>query len=244
MRSTRLSENAYNHIKEMLLEGRVVADSWLPIEEIASQLGASRQPVMDAMKRLVLEGFIEIVPQVGCRVRNPDAQEIDDFYRLFAAGEALIAELCAARADPSDVLSLQLISSQIGRLIQIAPGGTQQGENYRVLNRRLHAEMRRISRSKPLADVVESLGDRSDFYVALTNRSVFALNIELAHKEHEAIIEAISNGDVKRAREAMENHIFATERRVLDNSDEPATVQAVAEPAVRRSRRSTKAVAG
>ena len=216
MRANRLSELAYAHVKGMLLGGGVAANAWLPIEEIALQLGASRQPVMDAMKRLVMEGFVEIVPQVGCRVRNPDTQEIDDFFRLFAAGEGLIAELCAARATAADILSLQLHSSQIGALIRMGLESDKQGENYRILNRALHAEMRRITRSKPLADVVESLGDRSDFYVALTNRLVFALNIEQAHREHEAIIAAIAKGDTAGARQAMESHIFATERRVLE----------------------------
>jgi DNA-binding GntR family transcriptional regulator len=215
----KLSEVAYSHIKNMLVEGRVDANEWLPIADIAAELGSSRQPVLEAMKRLVLEGFVEIMPQVGCRVRNPDSQEIDDFYRLFAAGEALIAELCAARAEAADILSLRLISSQIGMLSTLDKDPQTVGENYRVLNRRLHAEMRRVSRSKPLADVVESLGDRSDFYVALTNRSIFALNIKQAHREHEAIITAIANGDAAGAREAMERHIFATERRVLDKSE-------------------------
>jgi len=220
MRATRLSDTAYEHIKAQLLDRRVQANAWLPIEEIAAELGSSRQPVMDAMKRLVLEGFVEIVPQVGCRVRNPDVQEIDDFYRLFAAGESLIAELAAARATPTDILTLQLISAQIGELVKTPVSDEHKGETYRTLNRRLHAEMRRICRSQTLADVVESLGDRSDFYVALSDQPMFALNIDQAHREHEEIVAAIAKGDGKAASKAMENHIFATERRLLD-TDQP-----------------------
>lgn len=235
----KLSEVAYSHVKNMLIDGRVGANEWLPIDGIAAELGSSRQPVLEAMKRLVLEGFVEIMPQVGCRVRNPDTQEIDDFYRLFAAGEALIAELCADRAEQTDILSLRLISSQIGTLSTFGAGSEAIGENYRVLNRRLHGEMRRISRSKPLADVVESLGDRSDFYVALTNRSMFALNIEKAHHEHEAIITAIANGDKVEAREAMLRHIYATEHRILDHTDD-APVAVAQQPAKRRAGRLSK----
>lgn len=216
----KLSDLAYSHVKSMLIEGRVGRNMWLPVDEIAGELGSSRQPVMDALKRLALEGFVEIVPQVGCRIHSPDPQEIDDFYRLFAAGEGLIAELCAGRADQSDILSLQLISQQIGLLDTLADADDGMGEKYRVLNRRLHAEMRRISRSPTLADIVESLGDRSDFYVALTNRAVFALNIGQAHREHEAIIAAIASGDAKGARDAMESHIFATEGRVLETASQ------------------------
>ncbi|KJS09612.1 MAG: hypothetical protein VR73_01775 [Gammaproteobacteria bacterium BRH_c0] len=217
----RLAEKAYEHIKSMLLEGQVRGEDWLPIEDIAGQLGASRQPVMDAMKRLKLEGFIEIVPQVGCRVHSPSVQEIDDFYRLFASGEALIAELAAARADSDDILGLQLISAQIGSLTEEEGNTKKQGEKYRVLNRKLHSEMRRITRSPLLTEVVESLGDRSDFYVALSNQPVFALNLTLAHQEHEAIIAAIVEHNPEKARRAMEHHIFATEKRILNEMDQP-----------------------
>lgn len=218
----KLADRAYNHIKAMLIEGRLQAHAWLPVDSIAAELGSSRQPVMDAMKRLAIEGFVEIVPQVGSRVMKPDPQDIDDFYRLFAAGEGLIAELCAARAGPADIVQLRLISDQIGALKAAQQSDQVKGESYRMLNRRLHAEMRRISRSRPLADLVESLGDRSDFYVALNSPNMFALNLDRAHAEHDSIIEAIARGDKAGASEAMIAHIFATERRVLEPGEKPA----------------------
>lgn len=217
----KLADRAYHHIKAMLVEGRLQANAWLPVDSIAAELGSSRQPVMDAMKRLAIEGFVEIVPQVGSRVLKPDPQDIDDFYRLFAAGEGLIAELCAARATPNDVVQLQLISDQIGSLMALPQPDQVKGESYRMLNRRLHSEMRRISRSRQLADVVESLGDRSDFYVALNSPNMFALNLDRAHAEHKSIIEAIAQGDKTGASDAMAAHIFATERRVLEPAAKP-----------------------
>src|SRR3546814_11189711 len=71
---------------------------------------------MDALRRLSIEGFVEIVPQVGCRPRRPEINEIRDFFRLFAEGEAIVAELAAERAEPNVVLTLRLISAQIGAL--------------------------------------------------------------------------------------------------------------------------------
>lgn len=218
----KLADRAYHHIKAMLIEGRLEAHAWLPVDVIAAELGSSRQPVMDAMKRLSIEGFVEIVPQVGSRVLKPNPQDIDDFYRLFAAGEGLIAELCAARATPTDIVQLRLISDQIGALMAIPQADQVKSESYRMLNRRLHAEMRRISRSRQLAEVVESLGDRSDFYVALNSPNMFALNLDRAHVEHNSIIEAIARGDKAGASDAMIDHIFATERRVLEPTEKSA----------------------
>lgn len=240
MRASRLSELSYNHVKSMLLEGRSPSGSWLPIDEIAKQVQASRQPVLDAIKRLAMEGFVEIIPQVGCRVRQPEPQEIDDFFRLFAAGEALTAEMAAERASPSDVLGLRFISSQIGQLIQQGIGGEQASEQYRILNRKLHSELRRVAKSKMMTDVVERLSDRSDFYVMVTSGSSFGMNIDQAHREHEELIDAISRGDVKGAGRAMKAHIFATERRVFENVEECQAEARDYGPPRKRARRAAR----
>jgi DNA-binding GntR family transcriptional regulator len=212
-----LAERAYEHIKRMLVTGEVTRSEWFAIDSIAARLKTSRQPVMDALRRLSTEGFVEIVPQVGCRPRNPPISEIRDFYRLFAVGEAIIAELAAARASPENILSLRLISSQINALANQMGDMHNKADAYRSLNRQLHTEIRRAARSPSLAEIVESLGDRSDFYIAFFRDRVFALNLKVAHAEHERVIEAIVARDPRKARIAMKRHIRATEKRLEEN---------------------------
>jgi DNA-binding GntR family transcriptional regulator len=152
-----------------------------PIDKIAADLKMSRQPVMDALRRLATEGFIEVVPQVGCRVRRPEIDETRDFFELFAECEATTAELAATRADKDNILSLRLISSQIGALVNQAAEVETKADVYRRLNRQLHMEIRRAARSPLVAEV-------------------FGLNHQVAHAEHEAVIEAIAKGSAKKAR--------------------------------------------
>jgi DNA-binding GntR family transcriptional regulator len=216
-----LAEKAYLHIKGLLLEGDLRPGDRLPTDELAAKLKISRQPVMDAIRRLASEGFVDIVPQVGSRVRQSSEDEIRDFFRLFAAGEALIAELAATRASASDVTNLRMLSNQIGELRRLKPDNADRGRLYRTLNRQLHAELRRIIQSPALAEIVEGLGDRSDFYIASASEPVFAPNLNQAHSEHEAVIKAIANGWPDLARQAMEEHIHATESRLLRNIEPP-----------------------
>ncbi len=213
-RGTGLAERAYLYLKTQLMEGRYVGGDWLPIETVASELGMSRQPVMDAIKRLSSEGFIEIVPQVGSRVRQYDQSEIGDFYQLFAGCEGLVAELAASRATPSDITRLRLLSRQISELFSLASDEEEQNRLYRVLNRQLHAELRRITRSPAMTELVEMLGDRSDFYIAGASEPVFSTGLVDAHAEHERLIDAIAAGDEKLARAMMEAHIRGTARRL------------------------------
>lgn len=198
----------------MLITGGTTVDEWFAIDEIATELESSRQPVMDALRRLSIEGFVEIVPQVGCRVHKPNVREIQDFFKLFSEGEALIAELASERADANDILSMQLISAQIGVLAEQPDKLEGKDDMYRVLNRRLHADMRQAAKSPAIAEIVEGLGDRSDFYIAFSRGQVFAPNLKQAHAEHEEIIAAIAGHDAAKARTAMKKHIIATEQRL------------------------------
>lgn len=212
-----LTERAYEHLKEMLVTGTVTDQQWFPIDDIAAELDMSRQPVMDALRRLSIEGFVEIVPQVGCRPRRPEINEIRDFFRLFAEGEAIIAELAAERAEPNVILTMRLISAQIGALSNQPQDMGGIADLYRTLNRQFHAEMRRAAHSASVAEIVESLGDRSDFYIACFKDKVFAPNLKFAHAEHEEIIDAIAAHNGRRARAAMKKHITATEKRLEDS---------------------------
>jgi DNA-binding GntR family transcriptional regulator len=201
-------------VKEQVLDGVYPRDNWLLVEQIAASLEVSRQPVMDALKRLSIEGFITIIPQVGCRIRSYTVEEITDFYRLFAEGEGLVAELAAERASEQDVLTLQVISAQIGALTGQSLPAAELSRQYRNLNRRLHFEIRRIARSSPLTEVVETLGDRSDFFIATADAPVFAERVRTAHDEHTDIIQAIIARQPQQARAMMQRHIAATSERL------------------------------
>lgn len=214
MSKERLVDQAYRHIKSLLLDGLVRDQNWFAIDEIAVGLGISRQPVMDAMKRLSLEGFIEIVPQVGCRVKSASTSEIADFFRLFAASEGLIGQLAAERATRDDLLRLKLLSAQIGALGGWDGDNATRAQSYRLLNRQFHAELRRVARSSAVGDIVERLADRSDFYIAQSGTAQFAEHVGPAHDEHEQILQAIECRDPALARAASESHIAAAAARL------------------------------
>jgi len=118
------------------------------------------------------------------------------------------------RADGDDILRIQLVSAQIGALAKRQTSAAGIEDMYRVLNRRLHNEMRRAAKSPTVAQIVESLGDRSDFFVVCSSVKIFSPNLDLAHAQHEEIIDAIAEHDVERARKAMKHHIMTIEQRL------------------------------
>ena len=87
----RLNHAVYGELRERLLSGRYAAGARLSTEELRTEFGVSKQPVMEALRRLSADGMVEIVPQVGSLVavheptRNrrllPDVQRIRGRHR-------------------------------------------------------------------------------------------------------------------------------------------------------------------
>jgi DNA-binding GntR family transcriptional regulator len=84
-------------LEERLVRGQYAFGETLSIYTLAKQFDASRQPVAAAVLYLRSVGYLEVIPQVGCRVVSPSPQEVADFYALFSRTEGLICRLAAER---------------------------------------------------------------------------------------------------------------------------------------------------
>jgi DNA-binding GntR family transcriptional regulator len=221
-RSTGLRDHVYEHVKQLLFTGAYRPGMQIEVEKIASDLSVSRQPVMDALKRLNFDGFVTIIPQVGCHVRAYRPEEISDFFRIVAEVEPLAIELAAKRATPDDIVRMQIISGQIGAMAKSQREAREKAELYRTLNRQLHSEFGKAAKSGPVVELVTGFGDRCDFFIASANRPIFFERLVTAHEEHELIIKAIESGDGKTGANIMRRHIMAIEKRLREPSLESA----------------------
>src|SRR5262245_57847238 len=102
----RLSQVLLDELRERLLGGRYPVGTRISIEEVKAEFGVSKQPVMDAMRRLEATGIVQIVPQSGCRVAHYSAQEIRDFFNLFGRFEGEIAAAAATRRSDAQLIDL------------------------------------------------------------------------------------------------------------------------------------------
>lgn len=192
---------AYAHLKQRLLEGDLNAGDKLSVVDLTRQLACSRVPVMEALKRLEGEGYVRIVPQVGCHVVTPSPAEVRDFFTLFAAVEGGVARFAAARRTPADIAEFKTICTNIdAALTKASPPGVED-PTYRRLNLLFHSCIHRMAYSPVTTTIAAGLWDRSDFYIKLAFGSLyFSRRVRQAH---EALREAIIAGDVDAAGTAI-----------------------------------------
>jgi len=202
------SERVYQAVRERLLEGELSAGDRIGVEAVAVEFGTSKQPVMEALRRLSAEGFVEIVPQVGCRVRTVDRYQAEIFFRMFAAMEGVIVEFAAERRTAEQLARLKSVSNAISQLRHLK-NQRERSSGYRTLNRTFHEVTHEMAGSNVANELSVRLWDRSDFAInAFSANSAFSESLDDRHDEHEQIVAALERKDGVTAREVTERHIL------------------------------------
>lgn len=208
--ASRLNHAVYDELKERLLEGRYAAGERLSTEALRTEFGVSKQPVMEALRRLSGDGMIDILPQVGSKVATYDLREVEDFYLMFGGFEGSIAGIAATRRTEDQLLELDLISQRIGTLRSEKDAGVR-ARGYRVLNRRFHEAIHLMAHSRIMAETSRKMWDLSDFLINTTGvPQPLSSALDERHDDHEEIREALHAGDQAAARSSMERHIIGT----------------------------------
>jgi len=92
-----LSERAYTNIKKMINEYRFSPGSRLNVEHLARDLGTSRTPVWEAVRRLEQEGLVKNIPNRGVFLVELTRQAAIELYTVREVLEGMAARLAVER---------------------------------------------------------------------------------------------------------------------------------------------------
>lgn len=99
----RAVDRAYSSIRAAILDGHYGPGARLGEAELAQLTEASRTPVREALRRLEVEGLVEVLPHRGARVSAFTADDLDEIYDLRMTLEALAAGRAATRIAPERI---------------------------------------------------------------------------------------------------------------------------------------------
>ncbi|MCP4665971.1 MAG: GntR family transcriptional regulator [Deltaproteobacteria bacterium] len=200
---SKLSEMAYHALKQSLLEtdlSQMPQEGRLDERELAGRLGVSRTPLREAVNRLVVEGFLKVLPRKGIYVVGKSKKEILEILLVRAALEGMAARLAATYVKDKDIEKMKGIFSRFdpsnmkGQFLQ-----------YSDANIAFHELVLKISRCGKLIDMANSLFDHMRWirFRAVT----FEERLAQVHKEHLEIIKALEKKDPDLAEKRMRAHI-------------------------------------
>jgi DNA-binding GntR family transcriptional regulator len=196
-----VQERVYGVLRDRLMRGGFEPGQKLKIADLAGALGTSAMPVRDALNRLAAERAIEALPNRSMRVPSLSKDALHDLMDTRFAVEGLAVARAAANMTAETLAQLrELIDAQSETDAEhISEASARQ-------NRAFHFAIYRQSGSTVLLPIIESLWLQFGPYLRVASER-FDGREGRGTNFHVEIVDALSRGDGKAARAALESDI-------------------------------------
>ncbi len=187
----------YEAIRERILSGALARGERVHQEDIAVELGVSRTPVREALRRLAAEGLVQMHTNRGARVADPDRSGMRAAYEARLLLEPGAARLAAQRRPPEAL-----------RAMRAALARQRRGERFEA-NRDFHLALVAAAGNPFLEQLAGVL------WVARIGEAIYEAQAQSAARarldadEHAAILEAVEHGRARDAETLARRHIAA-----------------------------------
>jgi DNA-binding GntR family transcriptional regulator len=193
-------DHVYGALRERILSGDLPRASKLHQATLAEELGVSRTPLREALRRLAAEGLVSFSPNRGARVSELDSGDARPAWAARVALEPGAARLAAERRDPDGIAAMrEAIAAQ-----RAANG--DRGQSFSA-NRAFHLALAAASGNPHLARFAEMLWVPRIGVPIYQAQAAEPAGSSAWADEHERIADAIERGDAEAAERLTRAHI-------------------------------------
>jgi DNA-binding GntR family transcriptional regulator len=107
------ADTAYAVLREAIVTNALAPGTRLRADDLAKQLGVSKTPVREALRKLQAEDLIAVRPGTGLSVKVLSEQELFDIYYIREALEGMAARLAADNCGPLDLSNLRHVLADV-----------------------------------------------------------------------------------------------------------------------------------
>ena len=190
-----------NHLREGILQGRYAPGQRLIEADLTHELGISRGPLREALRRLSADNLLEIVPNRGAIVRRLSMREMLELFAIRIALESHAArEATIALADPPTRTRFEAEIRPIWATAKRAPG-----PGYIEENKAFHQALIRATDNERLLALTTQM--QLPLIMFQLNGMLTESNIAASVVEHRAIATAMLDGDAEAAAARARAHL-------------------------------------
>lgn len=204
-----LRELVCEHIREAIINGVFAPGERLMEIQMADEMGVSRTPVREAIRKLEMEGFVVMIPRRGTYVSNMSIKDINDVYEIRTSLDILAAGLAAERINDDELEELQRLLVQVGHAID-------SGDMEKVLeaDSAFHDVLYKASRNERLRNIINNL--REQITVIRGVSMSYPGRLKDTQEEHRLLVESIAARDVEKSQEAARIHLENAEKTLME----------------------------
>jgi DNA-binding GntR family transcriptional regulator len=196
------SDLAYEALLTDILAGTIPIGRRIREEEVAAQVGVSRTPVREALRRLQAEGLVELFPHRGAVVQAA-LYELDELFELRALVEGFAAERAAARRTDEDLDSLTELCDRMEAVV----ADREDPKQLTSLNMAFHRQVQAAAGIQRVLTLAPSL--MLGPLVRETFRHYTEPELTRSMRQHREVVEALTLRDAAWARSVMCAHLYA-----------------------------------
>ena len=194
-----LADQVFEHLETDILSGKYQKGENLTESKLSLELGVSRTPIREALRRLEQEHLIEEAPK-GMVVVGISDKDLSDIFEIRAALEGK-ADFLAAQNHTQDQLNIVREALEFQEFYL----GKQDADRIKSMDSRFHETIYKMSGSAIFYDVLMPLHKKILKYrkASVTDSSRAAASVA----EHRAIYEAILARDGDLASRLISEHL-------------------------------------
>ncbi len=206
-----LRDVVFENLRTAILEGNLKAGQRLMEVQLAEQLGVSRTPIREAIRKLELEGLVVMLPRKGAYVANMSFKDLIDVLEIRASLEGLAASLATERLREEDISELERVAKEFETSVREA-----NIDNVLKKDVEFHEKIFLMANNKKLYQLITSLWEQVHRF-RVTYVSNYDASLSLVD-EHNRILEAIKSGDCELAKKYATEHIELAEQFFMENT--------------------------
>lgn len=198
-KSVSLADQVFEHLETDILSGKYQKGETLTESKLSLELGVSRTPIREALRRLEQEHLIEEAPK-GVVVVGIGEKDLADIFKIRAALEGKVAFL-AAQNYTEDQINIVREALEFQEFYL----GKQDPDRIKSMDSRFHETIYKMSGSAVFYDVLMPLHKKILKYrkASVSDSSRAAASVA----EHRAIYEALLARDGELASKLISEHL-------------------------------------
>lgn len=206
--ASSLTDYIAGKLREWILERQLKPNESIRQEKVAQQLGTSRIPVREALRRLESEGLVVIRPYSGARVAALDVRECEEIYKI----RERIEPLALSESIPMLTAEQQ---EEVRRLAAVMVGERRNDVGWLEADRKFHLATYAGITSPRLLRMIIGYWNTTQHYRRLLLSTFVDHDYEMVESEHALIVDAVLTRNVTRGEDILRLHIERSRMRLV-----------------------------
>ena len=193
----------YEYLVSKMQRGELVSGMSVTEQGVADELGISRTPAREALRRLEIDGLVVSEPRFGMKVTELGYIETLELYEAREALEMAAVEICAEKISDIEIAELEILQEQMA-------GSVRDPSRMASLNYAFHKALLNAVKNRYLTMSFEVIQKT----LAILRPTTLA-NTERAEEsliEHQELIQCLKHHDSEGARKVMGRHLSNAKR--------------------------------